>query len=91
MTGTIGAGPIFSHTLDILSDMPKWKRQRSTLTAGFSTKQLNEMIPTIDNAISKSKQTSKPYNCDIKQNSLRHLKNMTESRSMGKCWHRNLQ
>ena len=51
--GSIGAGPIFGNTLDITADMPKWKRLRSTLAAGFSTRQLNEMIPSIDDAISK--------------------------------------
>ena len=25
--GAIGAGPIFGYTLDILDDMPRWKRQ----------------------------------------------------------------
>ena len=52
-SGSIGAGPIFGHTLDIISDMVKWKRLRSTVAAGFSTRQLNEMIPSIDEAISK--------------------------------------
>ena len=51
--GSVGAGPIFGDTLDITADMQKWKRLRSTLAAGFSTRQLNEMIPSIDAAISK--------------------------------------
>ena len=51
--GSFGAGPIFGNTLDITTDMPKWKRLRSTLASGFSTRQLNEMIPSIDEAICK--------------------------------------
>ena len=49
--GEIGAGPIFGYTMDLLDDMKSWKRQRSTLTAGFSTKQLNEMIPVFDEVL----------------------------------------
>ena len=48
-SGTLGAGPIFNNTLDIIDDMHVWKRQRSTLSAGFSTKQLNEMMPVFEN------------------------------------------
>ena len=51
--GSIGAGPVFGETLDIISDMVKWKRLRSTVAAGFSTRQLTEMIPAIDEAISE--------------------------------------
>ena len=53
--GSIGAGPVYGQTLDIISDMVKWKRLRSTIAAGFSTRQLSEMIPAIDEAISKFK------------------------------------
>ena len=49
--GSIGAGPIFGHTLDVLLDMPRWKRLRSTLAVGFSTRQLNEMMLAINNSI----------------------------------------
>ena len=49
--GSVGAGPIFGHTLDVLSDMPRWKRLRSTLAVGFSTRQLNEMVVAINNSI----------------------------------------
>jgi len=52
-SGSIGGGPIFGHTLDIVSDMVKWKRMRATVAAGFSTRQLNEMIPSIDEAITR--------------------------------------
>ena len=52
--GSIGGGPIFGNTLDIISDMPRWKRLRSTLSAGFSTKQLNEMIHAIEASIGES-------------------------------------
>ena len=51
--GSVGAGPIFGHTLDALSDMPRWKRLRSTLAVGFSTRQLNEMVVAINNSIGK--------------------------------------
>ena len=30
-SGSIGAGPIFGNTLDIMADMPRWKRMRSTV------------------------------------------------------------
>ena len=49
--GSVGAGPIFGHTLDAISDMPRWKRLRSTLAVGFSTRQLNEMVVAINNSI----------------------------------------
>lgn len=52
--GSIGGGHIFGHTLDIISDMPRWKRLRSTLSAGFSTKQLNQMIQAIETSIGKT-------------------------------------
>ena len=48
---SMGNGPIFGETLEIISDMPRWKRLRSTLSAGFSTKQLNEMIIAISKSI----------------------------------------
>ena len=51
--GSIGGGHIFGQTLDLISDMPRWKRLRSTLSAGFSTKQLNEMIHAIEASIGK--------------------------------------
>ena len=51
--GSMGAGPIFGHTLDVISDMPRWKRLRSTLAVGFSTRQLNEMVVAINNSIGK--------------------------------------
>jgi len=55
--GTFGRGPIFGRTLDIISDIPSWKRLRSTLSPGFSTKQLNQMLhaieATIDNFVAK--------------------------------------
>ena len=43
-----GAGPIYNL---ILTSMPitRWRRVRSTLTEGFSTKNLNQMIPSILN------------------------------------------
>ena len=46
----MGAG-VFGDMLNFLDDMPKWKRQRATLSAAFSTKQLNAMIPTIDSVL----------------------------------------
>ena len=46
----MGAG-VFGDMLNFLDDMPKWKRQRATLSAAFSTKQLNNMIPMIDNVL----------------------------------------
>jgi len=49
--GSIGGGHIFGHTLDIISDMPRWKRLRSTLSVGFSTKQLNQMMQAIETSI----------------------------------------
>ncbi len=51
--GSIGRGPIFGHTLEAMSDMPRWKRLRSTLTVGFSTRQLNEMVVAINNSMGK--------------------------------------
>ena len=53
--GSVGAGPIFGHTLDAISDMPRWKRLRSTLAVGFSTRQLNEMVVAINNSIGEVK------------------------------------
>ena len=52
--GSIGGGHIFGQTLDLISDMPRWKRLRSTLSAGFSTKQLNQMMQAIETSIGKS-------------------------------------
>ena len=68
--GEIGAGPIFGHTMDIIDDMKSWKRQRSTLTAGFSTKQLNEMIPVFDSVLksfvdSLRKLNQEPIDCKV--------------------------
>ena len=51
--GSVGNGPIFGQTLEVLSDMPRWKRLRSTLSVGFSTTQLNEMVVAINNSIGK--------------------------------------
>lgn len=49
--GTFGRGPIFGRTLDVISDIPSWKRLRSTLSPGFSTKQLNQMLHAIEATI----------------------------------------
>ena len=46
---SIGGGPIFNVLLNLISDIPKWKRLRSTLTEGFSTKNLNQMVSTLQN------------------------------------------
>ena len=51
--GSTGAGPIFGHPLNLISDMPRWKRLRSTLAVGFSTRQLNEMVMAINDSIGK--------------------------------------
>ena len=59
--GSVGAGPIFGHTLDVLSDMPRWKRLRSTLAVGFSTRQLNEMVVAINNSIGMIKSAIVKY------------------------------
>ena len=58
--GSIGAGPIFGHTLNVLSDMPRWKRLRSTLAVGFSTRQLNEMVIAIEQSIGKYQNSHNP-------------------------------
>ena len=50
-SGTMGRGPIFGRTIDIIADMPSWKRIRSTLSPGFSTKQLNQMLHAIEATI----------------------------------------
>ena len=50
-SGTMGRGPIFGRTIDIISDIPAWKRIRSTLSPGFSTKQLNQMLHAIEATI----------------------------------------
>merc|ERR1711892_330803 len=68
--GEIGAGPIFGYTMDLLDDMKSWKRQRSTLTAGFSTKQLNEMIPVFDGVLTSfvdalRKLDQEPIDCKV--------------------------
>merc|ERR1711935_826954 len=68
--GEIGAGPIFGYTMDLLDDMKSWKRQRSTLTAGFSTKQLNEMIPVFDGVLTSfiealRKLNQEPIDCKV--------------------------
>ena len=44
---SIGGGPIFNNLLTLMTDIPRWKRLRSTLTEGFSTRNLNQMIPTL--------------------------------------------
>ena len=51
---SIGGGPIFNDLLNLMSNIPKWKRLRSTLTEGFSMKNLNQMIPTLQNCAGKS-------------------------------------
>jgi len=84
---TFGNGPIFGHTLQLISDMPRWKRKvqsspeinskhwikqnlnsnrlRSTLSPGFSTRQLNEMVIAISKSIGNASQfyflLTKPY------------------------------
>ena len=70
---SMGNGPIFGETLEIISDMPRWKRLRSTLSAGFSTKQLNEMIIAISESIGiefPSKILSRNFHQKIFQNNL---------------------
>ena len=51
---SIGGGPIFNDLLNLMSNIPQWKRLRSTLTEGFSMKNLNQMIPTLQNCAGKS-------------------------------------
>ena len=51
--GEMGAGPIFGKMMNFLDDMPSWKRQRTTMTAAFSTKQLNEILTGLDQVLIK--------------------------------------
>ena len=42
--GSFGGGTIGTSQLDMTRDMHQWKRMRSTLTPGFSTRQMNVMF-----------------------------------------------
>ena len=42
--GSFGGGTIGMSQLNVSVDMHQWKRMRSTLTPGFSTRQMNVMF-----------------------------------------------
>jgi len=49
--GTFALGKDLNTTLDQINDIHQWKRVRSTMAPGFSSKQLTEMLPIINGCL----------------------------------------